>query len=178
RATPSSKQEGSQYTLLQQLRGGTVLEIGESPVSGMKATGIPPHHAVAKKVSELQEQLAAIRSKMENLKETTTNFTPNEVVSKHFVVNGVVPVSLRDIDMKIDKLRADLSSEFRQTITSAQNSIERAPSGSTTEEIPVWRVCNWSDGQISHSVPIDWEFPARSRDTGIRPHRLLSKTWY
>ncbi|KAG6950868.1 hypothetical protein JG687_00013970, partial [Phytophthora cactorum] len=64
--------------------------------------------------------------------------------------------------MRIDKLRADLSSEFRQTVSSVQNSIERAPSGSTMEKIPVWRSWNWSDGQISHSVPIDWEFPARS----------------
>ncbi|KAG6945150.1 hypothetical protein JG688_00016719 [Phytophthora aleatoria] len=100
----------------------------------MKATGIPPHLAVVKKVSELQEPLAAIRSEMENLKTIMANSIPNEVASKHFVVNSVVPVSLRDIDMRIDKLRADLSSEFRQTIASGQNSIKRAPSGSTTEE--------------------------------------------
>ncbi|KAF1783395.1 hypothetical protein GQ600_1833 [Phytophthora cactorum] len=119
RATPSSKARGFSVYATAQLRGGTVLEIGESPVSGMKATGIPPHIAVAKKVSELQEQLAAIRSEMKILKTTMTNSIPNEVASKvvsemrqHFVVNGVVPVSLRDIDMRIDKWRADLSSEF------------------------------------------------------------------
>ncbi|KAF1782651.1 hypothetical protein GQ600_2813 [Phytophthora cactorum] len=69
-------------TLLQHLRGATVLAIDESPVSGMKATGIPPHLAVVKKVSELQEPLAAIRSEMENLKTTMANSIPNEVASK------------------------------------------------------------------------------------------------
>ncbi|KAG6971938.1 hypothetical protein JG687_00001719 [Phytophthora cactorum] len=149
----------STNTLLQQLCSATVLTIGESLVSGMKATGLPPYLAVAKKLSQLQEQLAAIRSEMEILKTTMANSIPNEVASKHFVVNGVVPVSLRDIDMRIDTLRANLSSEFRQTVSSVQNIIERGPSGSTTEEIPVWRSWIWSDGEIIHSVPIDWEFP-------------------
>ncbi|KAF1785902.1 hypothetical protein GQ600_9338 [Phytophthora cactorum] len=63
-------------------RSATLLAIGESPVSGMKATRIPPHLAVAKKVSELQEQLAAIGSEMEILKTTMTNSIPNEVASK------------------------------------------------------------------------------------------------
>ncbi|ETI30279.1 hypothetical protein F443_22602, partial [Phytophthora nicotianae P1569] len=35
--------------LLPQLRGATVLAIGESPVTGMKTTGIPPHLAVLRK---------------------------------------------------------------------------------------------------------------------------------
>ncbi|KAG6946373.1 hypothetical protein JG688_00016076 [Phytophthora aleatoria] len=162
----------STNTLLQQLRGATVLAIGESLVSGMKATGLPPYLAVAKKLSQLQEQLAAIRSEMEILKTNMANSIPNEVASKPFVVNGVVPVSLRDIDMRIDTLRAELSSEFRQTVSSVQNIIDRGPSGSAMEEIPVWRSWIWSDGEIIHSVPIDWEFPLDRPQHHMRHSRV------
>ena len=50
-----------QNRLLDQLRGKVLLECGECPVTGMKASGIPSHLAVAKEVANNAEKLRLLR---------------------------------------------------------------------------------------------------------------------
>ncbi|KAE8893983.1 hypothetical protein PF003_g21836 [Phytophthora fragariae] len=181
--------------LLQQQRGATVLAIGESPVCGLKATGIPAHLAVAKQVNELREEVANLHREIDELKTDMAAKLSNEVAVKvvselrqQFVVNGVAPVTLRDIDMRIADLRTNMVAEFRSALNAAQLPNATAVANISGEQQPVWRSWSWGDGQICHAVPKDWEFPARAsvkaiwnlwffgdKDAGIRPYRLLSK---
>jgi hypothetical protein len=120
---------------------------------------------------------------------------PNEIDVKvvseppqNFVVHGVVPVSLRDIDMRIADLRSNMTAEFRYALNASQIPNVTAVTRSNGEQQIAWRSFSWEDGQICHTVPKDWEFLARvsvkaiwnlwffsDKDAGMRQYRLLSK---
>jgi hypothetical protein len=66
-----------------------------------------------------------VRNDISTSKTDMTNRLPNEVTSKvvlelrqHFIVNGVAPVTLRDIHKRIDALRAHLAEEIRHAVSS------------------------------------------------------------
>jgi len=63
------------------------------PVSSLKASGIPPHLAIAVKVKVIGEKLDALENRMINtLKAQATEVVG--VIRQHLVIEGAVPVSM------------------------------------------------------------------------------------
>ncbi|KAF0721483.1 hypothetical protein Ae201684P_001538 [Aphanomyces euteiches] len=82
-----------------------------------------------------------------------------------FMINGVAPVTLRDIDSRLENFRVSMIEVLRK------DSAEPALSDVSHENLQVkWKTWSANDGQICHFVPPGWEFPAR-----IRPYKLLSQ---
>ncbi|OWY99979.1 hypothetical protein PHMEG_00028928 [Phytophthora megakarya] len=176
--------------LLEKQRGAAIIAIGTSPLCGLKATGIPAHLAVAKQVNGLRGEVANFRNKINSLEAKLPNEVASTVVSElrqHFVVNGVAPISLHDLDSKIADLETRMSAQFSSALRAVQLP-SNSPDTASTSNHSSWRSWSWNDGKLSHSVPKDWEFPARAnvktlwnlwffgdKDTGIRPYRLLRK---
>ncbi|KAJ8574484.1 hypothetical protein ON010_g4729 [Phytophthora cinnamomi] len=135
--------------LLDQQRGAVILAIGTSPVCGLKATGIPAHLAVAKQVNDLRDEVASLHSEIDDLKNVKLEKLSDEVAEKvcvalrqHFVINGAAPVSLSDLDQRINELRASIITEFR----TAQQENYSTPSSAPGEYQPDWRA--WSHCDI------------------------------
>lgn len=106
--------------LLQVQRGATILVIGTSPVCGLKATGIPAHLATVKQVNDLRDHVASLHSDIDDLKTGIAQKLPNEVAMKvyselrqHFCDEWCRSRSLRDLERRIDDLRANMAAEFR-----------------------------------------------------------------
>ncbi|ETL80794.1 hypothetical protein L917_18741, partial [Phytophthora nicotianae] len=180
---------------IDKLRGVTVLAIRASPVCGMKATGIPAHLAVAKQVNELRREVTSLHKEIDGLKTELAVKLPNEVAVKvvselrqHFVVNGVAPVSLRDLDTRMGDLRSIMATEFRSILNDMNLTHTTTLSSTSSEQQPEWQSWSWNDGKLLHAVSKNWKFPARAnakaiwnlwffgdRDSKIRPYRLLNK---
>ncbi|ETP31797.1 hypothetical protein F442_19371 [Phytophthora nicotianae P10297] len=180
---------------IDKLRGVTVLAIGASPVCGMKATGIPAHLAVAKQVNELRREVTSLHKEIDGLKTELAVKLPNQVAVKvvselrqHFVVNGVAPVSLRDLDTRMGDLRSIMATEFRSILNDMNLTHTTTLSSTSSEQQPEWQSWSWNDGKLLHAVSKNWKFPARAnakaiwnlwffgdRDSKIRPYRLLNK---
>jgi hypothetical protein len=107
-------------------------------------------------------------------------------IRQNFVVDGVAPLSIRDIDSRIAGLRSDIVQELQRVFHESTPSpgIQRQH----VEESSTWKTWDWKDGLICHFVPPDWDFPVRTtvktmwslwhfgeKNVGIRPYRLLSK---
>ncbi|ETP28117.1 hypothetical protein F442_22597 [Phytophthora nicotianae P10297] len=175
----------SSNLLLHLQRDAPILSIGTSPVCSLKATGIPLHLAVAQQVRHLKEEVANLRTSME----TTLPSTIVREMRQHFVVNGVAPISLHDLDSRISELETRMTARFSSALLDIQ--IPRTTTEpTTTNGQHNWQTWSWNDGQICHNVLKDWEFPARAnakllwnlwffgdKDVGIRPYRLLNKQY-
>ncbi|KAJ8579002.1 hypothetical protein ON010_g202 [Phytophthora cinnamomi] len=177
--------------LLYQQRGAVILAIGTSQVCGLKATGISAHLAVAKQVNDLRYEVASLHSEIDDLKNVKLETLLDEVAEKvcealrqHFVINGMAPVSLSDLDRRINELRASIIIEFRMVQQDNYSTPSNAPGEYQTD----WRAWSWEDGKICHAVSEGWGFAARAnvktvwnlwffgdKDTQIRPYRLLNK---
>lgn len=168
---------------LPSLRGKTLLGIGACAITKMKASGIPPHLAIAQRLASLT---AAVMLLAQNLPLTIAEKV-DERIRESFVIEGVAPLSIRDLDSRFDSLRSALQTMVATAIHSAQ------PNAQTVEDSrdatqSWWKTWNWNDGQILHFVPPDWRFPKGTtvkklwdlwyygdRNAGIRPYRLINR---
>ncbi|ETK74116.1 hypothetical protein L915_19021 [Phytophthora nicotianae] len=159
---------------IDKLRGVTVLAIGASPVCVMKATGIPAHLAVAKQVNELRREVTSLHKEIDGLKTELAVKLPNQVAVKvvselrqHFVVNGVAPVSLRDLDTRMGDLRSIMATEFRSILNDMNLTHTTTLSSTSSEQQPEWQSWSWNDGKLLHAVSKNWKFPARANAKAI-----------
>ena len=184
----------SQNRLLDRLRGSTILGIGMSRETGMKATGIPPHLAIAAKLKDVMTEISDLRKEISDLKLNLTAELPQKIASKvsdelreNFTVDGVLPLSIRDIDSRMSSLRNDIFSELNRVTGQSREASDQVTLPSQTEQTRSWwKTWTWHDGHILHFAPPNWQFPVRMSvkclwdlwhfghvDTGIRPYKLL-----
>jgi predicted DNA-binding protein len=169
--------------LLSAMRDSVLLGFGLSVGTDMRATGIPPHLALAERLHSLSEDTRRLHAEVIHLKQHINEVLPHKVAStvteqiqENFVVEGVAPVSMRLIDQHLSAMEDRLIARANQPNTTLPTT--------ATESGPeqVWRTWDWNDGLIAHFVPKGWEFPARltvkmlwdlwwfgDRSTGIRP---------
>jgi hypothetical protein len=187
----------TQNSLLPTLRQNRpVLIIGACPSTGMKATGIPPHLAIAKRLADLVGAVDELRSRIDGVEHVLRQSLPKEVAEQvcgelraSFVIDGVAPVSMRDIDSRFAAFEASVRAMFEASI--ARNAAMHATGQAAASENDAaeWRKFDWNDGCITHYVPPGWRFPHGitvkamwdlwffgDRSTGIRPYRALSKS--
>ena len=113
----------AQNRLLDVLRGKIILCIGNCVVTELKATGNPPHLAISGRLSELTQDIERMRLENAQLKESLISTLPVIIASRvtdeireNFVLEGVAPLSLRDIDTRIEALKSTIVGEMRQII--------------------------------------------------------------
>ena len=183
--------------LLDVLRGKTIICIGNCVVTELKATGNPPHLAISGRLSELTQDIERKRLENAQMKESLLSTLPVIIASRvtdeireNFVLEGVAPLSLRDIDTRIEALKSTIVGDMCQIIGQSANIIS-SPDGNVNIEANgqnAWRVWNWGDEHIAHFVPPGWNFPDRlsvksiwdmwfygNTELGIRPYKLLVK---
>ncbi|KAH9157947.1 hypothetical protein AeRB84_000266 [Aphanomyces euteiches] len=187
--------------LLHRLRGKTILAIGASPIANLKATGIPPHLAIAGKIKKLIETLGLMETRIcslesslkiesEKLLRSIKDDIPILVaqeIRKSLVVEGAVPFSLRDMDGLRSELFACIDARLTH-FTNSQNPVQTATSESNEPDNLEWKAWCWNDGLIAHCVPENWEFPVLltvksmwnlwfygNKTSGIRPYRCITK---
>jgi len=173
--------------------------IGMCLSTGMRATGIPPHLAIARTLKELTESIESrfdeLKSELEemrtNLPATVCTLLSTEL-RENFVINGVAPFTIRDFDSRMTLIEAS----FRNTMNEILDS-RRIPLNEATTHVPAvnhagdmtetwWRQWDWRDGRLCHFVPPGWRFPSNvtlkaiydlwhygNRNEGIRPFKKL-----
>ncbi|OWZ02720.1 hypothetical protein PHMEG_00025674 [Phytophthora megakarya] len=177
---------------LDMCRSGTVLCIGLSGEQQLKCTGIPPHLSIARELNEVKSQLGALETSITQWKCEMNDDLPGKIALKvgdyireSFNVAGVAPVTIRDIDTRMEKLRDEITACMRGLITQP---VLQSDTNEQENYSPVdWQSWDWRDGLLPHPVPVDWEFPTRinmktlwdlwnygDRSRRIRPYRYLA----
>ena len=175
-----------------------VTGIGMCPSTGMKATGIPPHLAIARTLKELTDsmerrfdeiknELAEIR---DNLPTTICNLLSTEL-RENFVISGVAPFTIRDFDSRMNTIEASFRATMNELLDARQFPVNEVSNvqidNQTGERLETWwRQWDWRDGKLCHFVPQSWRFPANitlkavydlwhfgNRNEGIRPYKKL-----
>ena len=188
--------------LLDKMRKKTLLGYGHCSQTDLKATGIPPHLAIAARLADVVEKIKKLKKEMEmqinglkeelmDLKKTFKHEVAEAVteeLTENVTIDGVAPVSLRSINQAMDeKLDKKLDAlEERLVNRIGKKSEEQAAASEDPSTEPLWKTWDWGDGLICHYVPKGWEFPTGltvkslwdlwwfgDRDTGIRPlHKI------
>ncbi len=154
---------------LSELRGRVLAGTFVNPVSGLEATGVPPHLVIAARLVQVDAKLAAIE---ETLLERITQL-PGEVkkaILDNFRVEGVIPMTHSEIEVVVSNIvershqrlltavsdmigsRSGGSQSAiagQETATTGQSSLSRALAGYATFE--------W--GGKAHPVPEGYQFP-------------------
>jgi hypothetical protein len=153
------------------------------PVTGLRATGIPPHLAITNELNDVvrQTQLMkeAVLSKCAELPSELVN-----VMLSKFSINGAIPVTLDDLKALLNNAVHQLRTELRDALPSSHSPAQRSLSDPTLDP----RFHLWSWGGRMHMVPQDWLFPSTSVKAmwnlwhfghigeRIRPLRYLQKS--
>ncbi|KAF1323456.1 hypothetical protein FI667_g10566, partial [Globisporangium splendens] len=131
------------------------------------ATGIPPHLAIAAKLQRLHEAVTTTRSDLNAYEHHLSLELPSSIASKvtgelrhDFTIDGVAPITVKDVDTRIASLRTDLICEIRDSLKHSQSDLT-APKPLVQTTADPWRVWHWNDGHIIHFTPPGWEFSAR-----------------
>ncbi|KAG9402299.1 hypothetical protein AC1031_006925 [Aphanomyces cochlioides] len=111
-------------------------------------------------------------------------------IRESFAIDGVLPLTLRDVETRLASLKDDLMVAFKsQTLRGAVDSETSVTSCCVaSHDQNCWKTWSWNDGKLSHSVPHGWNFPTRlsvksmwdlwhfgDKSTGIRPYKMISR---
>jgi hypothetical protein len=177
------------------LRDKVLTGIGICPVTSMRATGIPPHIAITAQLKKLSDQISAIQLTQEEHVTKLIRDIPmhlHDMLRQEFSINGINPVSLRDIDDRMNSLKDYLLQTFsnrNQSNISSSSDTHFNSSGDSISTHSWWKTWNWNDGYLCHYVFNNWKFPTKitlkqlwdywlfgNRNEGIRPLRLFLNT--
>jgi hypothetical protein len=176
------------------------LGVGRCPYTGMQATGIPPHLAIAGKIEtlvahikQLEEKLDAQQTYLETLLPSNLSAQVIDDLRQNFTITGVMPVTLKDIQALLTDVRGLVQSEskaMREYVDKRHDDMVALASGQSrirgTGEWN-WAQYQWPDNNV-HFVPHGWRVPTQipvkaafdwwyhgDKAAGIRPLRLLGK---
>ena len=153
------------------------------PITGLNATGIPPHLAMSNELTDVVRQTQAMK---EALLAKCAEL-PSELVTtllNKFSVNGAIPVTLDDIKTLLNSAVNQMRSELRDALPSSRPSVSSPLIDPNLDP----RFHLWSWGGRMHMVPQDWLFPSTDMKATwnlwhfghvgdrIRPLRYLQKS--
>jgi hypothetical protein len=153
------------------------------PVSGMMATGIPPHLVMSNGLTDVVKQTQLLKEELlSRCAELPAELT-NTMLSK-FSINGAIPLTVDDMRAMLNSVVAQMRAELREV-----HAVEMLASASTAPIDPSVdpRFQLWSWGGRLHMVPQGWVYPSTNiKDTWnlwhfghladkIRPLRCLKK---
>lgn len=167
------------------LKAHVVTGRSRCPLTGMQATGIPPHLVMSNELTDVAKQTEMLKDAL--LAKCTE--LPAELVTvmlSRFSINGAIPVTIDDIKTLLNNAVNQMRTELRDAIPSAA----AAPLPSTTLPVevdadPRFQLWLWK-GKM-HMVPEEWRFPVTdvkstwnawqhgNVEARIRPLRHLKK---
>ena len=126
------------------------------PLTGMSATGIPPHLVLSNELVDVAKQTEVLK---DALLEKCSQL-PAELVTvmlKRFSINGAIPVTLDDIKALLNNAVNQMRAEWRDAIpTAAGLSCPPDPLADPTGD-PRFQLWQW--GNALHMVPEGWRLP-------------------
>ena len=167
------------------LKARVVTVRSRCPLTGMQATGIPPHLVLSNELTDVAKQTEILKDAL--LAKCTE--LPAELVSvmlARFSINGAIPVTIDDIKILLNNAVNQMRTEMRDAIITTP----AAPSQSLNQPTdidadPRFQLWSWKGGW--HMVPEGWVFPSVDVKTTwnlwwhgnvearIRPLRHLTK---
>jgi hypothetical protein len=146
-------------------------------------------------LKEALQQISDLKNEVVSQSSTTAKETANVLLSR-FSINGVVPLTIEDINrsnlLMQTQLAVLLGQHKAEIISEVQERYKEVPKKNLTaadEADTTWyKQFQWNDGKLSHPVPINWEFPSKlsvkavwdmwffgDKSTGIRPLKFLNR---
>ena len=183
---------------LMALRAGLLLGIGKCDDTGMVATGIPPHLAIAKEVNALTVIVELLSDKYGKLEDFMANVLPGRI-SEHIRASVNIEgdqVQLRDLDQRDLSMRTFIGEQFaaHRALQEAQIASNAAVLNAANQRQngviengwwQKWGEFGFGDGKYT---PPNWIFPKGisakamwmmwlfgNQGDSIRPYRLLRR---
>ena len=125
-------------------------------ITGMLATGIPPHLAMSNELTDVVKQTQVLR---EELLAKCTEL-PSELVNvmlSRFIVNGAIPVTMDDIKALLNNVLTQMRAEIRDALPAATHT-PASPESTDPLADPRFQLWMWR-GKM-HMVPEGWRFPS------------------
>jgi hypothetical protein len=164
------------------LRPLVIAGCSSCPITGMQATGIPPHLVMSNELSDVVTHTRLLKEELLSKYDELPTELTNVLLSK-FTVNGAIPVTIDDMKSLISNAVAQLSTQYRESHTSIPQPVSQEAIDPNMDP----RFQLWSWGGKLHMVPQGWVFPSTNiKDTWslwhfghvtdkIRPLRCLKK---
>jgi hypothetical protein len=183
------------------LSSNILVGTGHCNITGMVASGIPPHLVLAEELELVKQYLADIVESISTQPEATA-VRMRKLLKEEFEVSGITAVTARDLDTAINRLLDFVSSGFdkqenanAERETRGQQQVQRlvmqsTPFAEAVGETAAWySVFDWEDGSIPHFVPKGFRLESQltvrqladkwfngDKGRAIRPYRLLHRT--
>jgi hypothetical protein len=125
-------------------------------ITGMLATGIPPHLAMSNELTDVVKQTQVLR---EELLSKCTEL-PSELVNvmlSRFIVNGAIPVTMDDIKALLNNVLTQMRGEIRDALPATTHT-HASPVPTDPLADPRFQLWMWR-GKM-HMVPEGWRFPS------------------
>lgn len=128
---------------------------GFCPVTGLTATGIPPHLAITNELTKAMQQTGLMKEALL----TKCAELPSEMVTvllSKFSINGALPVTLDDLKSLLKEAVAQMRTEIRDALPAASSpTVSPLLDPNLDPRFSVWQ---W--GGRLHPVPSGWVFPS------------------
>ena len=125
------------------------------PLTGMVATGVPPHLVLSNEMSAVAQQTEVLKRELLD----RCGQLPAELASvllSRFSINGAIPVTLDDIKTLLNNAVSQMRTELRDAIPTATAS--SSLSSAIADDDPRFSMHPWKDGTL-RMVPEGWRLP-------------------
>ena len=139
------------------LRTHVVTGRSRCPLTGMTATGIPPHPVLSNELTDVAQQTAVLKDAL--LAKCTE--LPSELVSvmlSRFSINGAIPVTIDDIKTLLNNAVNQMRTELRDALPAASSATVPPPDPTDSAADPRFQLWMWK-GKL-HPVPEGWKLPS------------------
>jgi len=154
------------------------------PLTGMIATGIPPHLVLSNELVDVAKQTEALKDALlAKCSQMPADLTT--VMLSRFSINGAIPVTLDDIKSLLNNAVNQMRAELRDAIPTATTTSSSPNSLTDPAADPRFQLWQW--GGALHMVPEGWKLPVADVkatwhlwqyghvEAKIRPLRYLKK---
>jgi hypothetical protein len=133
--------------------------IGHNPISGLTATGIPPHIVLANEVCGLKAEVAHLRDELIQ----RLDCMPDSV-TKHlrdqFNIEGAVQVTRSDVQLLMAEMETRVLAALGSMALNVQSQVaSRADTTADSSNPTGYASFMWGNPRKFHNVPEGFEFP-------------------
>ena len=138
------------------LKGFVIAGRSRCFITGMQATGIPPHLAMSNELTDVVKQTQELREELLTKCSELPSALVNVMLSR-FTVNGAIPVTVDDIKALLNSVLTQMRAELRDALPAATHTPTSTQAADPLAD-PRFRLWTWC-GKM-HMVPEGWRFPS------------------
>jgi hypothetical protein len=128
------------------------------PVTGLIATGIPPHLAMANELNAVIKESRLLKETLLARCAELPSQLGDMLLSK-FSIHGAIPVTVENLTMIVNNAVSQMQSSLREVLPNSAAS-SAAPSHDLMDSASNPRFQIWAWGGKLHMVPEGWQFPS------------------